>query len=714
MQITETLAAEFKLNVTHVKNVIELVDEGNTIPFIARYRKEMHGSMDDQLLREVTERLSYLRNLEQRKSEVTSLLETAEKLTDELKQALFAASTLTEVEDIYRPYKPKRRTRGMIAREAGLEPLAAYILSQKPEAISLEEKAAQFINGEKGIDSPSTALEKARDIIAEDISDNAKVRRHLRTFLTGMGKIKVSALTDEESVYSDYYDFSESLRKMATHRILAVNRGEKEGLLKVSLEADKPGALKLIGMDYIKSEGELAEQITLAARDSYERLLFPSLERELRAEMTQRANEAAIRTFGINLKALLMQPPVKNTVTLGFDPAYRTGCKLAVVDGTGKLLDTAVIYPTPPKNQKELSAEMMRKLISLYNVKLIAIGNGTASRESELFVAELIKGTDINYMIVSEAGASVYSASKLAKEEFPEFDVSLRSAVSIARRTQDPLAERGKIDPKSIGGGQYQHDMPPKMLDESLSGVVEDCVNSVGADLNTASASLLSRIAGVNGTVAKNIVSYRSANGVFRSREDLKKVEKLGNKTFEQCAGFLRVPESDNILDATGVHPESYLVALKLLKLCGYTEIDVREGKLGELSKKVKAMGEQKAAEICGVGVPTLTDIVRELMKPGRDPRDELASPLLRHDVLSIEDLSEGMILTGTVRNVVDFGAFVDIGVHQDGLVHISAITDKYIKHPTDVLSAGDVVQVKVKGVDIKKNRISLSMKDLN
>ena len=709
--IASILADEFQRSRTHVANVIQLIDEGNTIPFIARYRKEMHGTMDDTLLRELAERLDYLRSLQKRRDEVTSLLSGMGKLTEELSASIEAASTLTEIEDIYRPYRPKRKTRASVAREKGLEPLAEYIISQEMNGTSLAEEAAKYVSEEKGVASAEEAVSGARDIIAEDISDSAKIRKHLRTLVNATGVMRTAAAKDEDSVYAMYYDFTEPVRKLQSHRILAINRGEKEGFLKASIELDQSQAMRLILSGMIKDDNELSEQVKLAAEDSYQRLLFPSIEREIRSELTEKADETAIGTFKVNLKNVLMQPPVKNMVTLGFDPGYRTGCKLAVVDGTGKVLDTGVIYPTPPQNRTEESAKKLRELIDRYDVKLISIGNGTASRESEKFVADTIRGTDVSYVIVSEAGASVYSASELAAKEFPDYDVSLRSAVSIARRLQDPLAELVKIDPKSIGVGQYQHDMPPKELDSALDGVVEDCVNSVGADLNTASPSLLMHIAGINAAISQNIVKYREENGAFRSRSELKKVAKLGDKSFTQCAGFLRGAESDNVLDNTAVHPESYEAAEKLLALCGYALEDVRASRLGNLKSTVRKKGAQKLAEVIGVGVPTLEDIVTELMKPGRDPRDELDRPILRSDVMTIDDLSEGMILQGTVRNVVDFGAFVDIGVHQDGLVHISKITDKYIKHPSDAVKTGDIVKVKVIDIDKKKNRISLSMK---
>lgn len=711
--IVAILADEFSRSPVHVANVIQLIDEGNTIPFIARYRKEMHGTMDDTLLRDLSERLTYLRNLQARRDEVKSLLEGMEKLTDELSDAIDNALTLTEIEDIYRPYKPKRKTRASVAREKGLAPLAEYILNQQPNEKSIEENASEYIDEEKGVNSAIEAINGAKDIIAEDISDSALIRKHLRTLLNASGLMKVSAAKEEESVYEMYYDFEEPVRKLQSHRILAINRGEKEGYLKANVQVDPQSAIRLITSGIVKSDNELSLLVKEAAEDSYTRLLFPSIEREIRNNLTENADESAIKTFCLNLKSLFMQPPVKNMITLGFDPAYRTGCKLAVVDGTGKVLDTGVIYPTPPHNKTEEASAKLKELINKYDIKLISIGNGTASRESEKFVADVIKGTDVSYVIVSEAGASVYSASKLAAKEFPDYDVSLRSAVSIARRLQDPLAELVKIDPKSIGVGQYQHDMPPQRLDEALGGVVEDCVNAVGADLNTASPSLLQHISGINATVSQNIVKYREENGAFKNRAELKKVSKLGDKSFMQCAGFLRVPESDNVLDNTGVHPESYKAAEKMLSVCGYSLEDVKNNNIKELPKILKQKGESKVAEECGIGLPTLNDIVKELLKPGRDPRDELEKPILRSDVLTIDDLTEGMQLLGTVRNIVDFGAFVDIGVHQDGLVHISQMTDKFIKHPSEVVKTGDIVKVEVLEIDKKKNRIGLSMKNV-
>ncbi len=710
-KITSALCEEFNLKYEHVSNVINLVDDGNTIPFIARYRKEMTGTMDDQLLRELSDRLTYLRNLDKRREEITGSIESQGKLTEEITEAIAKAPTLTELEDIYRPYKQKRKTRASIARAKGLEPLAAYIFAQIQDNCSLEEKAGLYVDIEKEVLNVEDALQGANDIIAQDISDDAIIRKSLRELLYNKGKLISVAVKQDDSVYSTYYDFSDNVKKMTSHKILAINRGEKEGFLKVSVSLDENQALQVIFSKTIKGENELSQFVKKAALDSLDRLIFPSIEREIRSLLTQNANEQAIKTFCLNLKPVLMQAPVKNKVTLGFDPAYRTGCKLAVVDITGKVLDTAVIYPTPPHNKTEASAKKLKELIEKYQIEVISIGNGTASRESEQFVASVIKGTNVKYTIVNEAGASVYSASKLAASEFPDYDVSLRSAVSIARRLQDPLAELVKIDPKSIGVGQYQHDMPSGEINEALEGVVEDCVNAVGADINTASASLLSHIAGMNTAIAKNIVSYREENGIFTSRAQLKKVPKLGEKTFIQCAGFLRVPESKNILDNTGVHPESYKTTEKMLSLCGYTIQDVLEGNINKLASKISQIGNEKVASECSAGIPTLKDIIRELLKPGRDPRDSLELPMLRSDVMTIDDLSVGMCLTGTVRNVVDFGAFVDIGVHQDGLVHISQMSDKYIKHPSEVVTTGDTVTVYVTGVDVEKNRISISMK---
>ncbi len=707
--ITALLCEQFKLKSTHVDNVIKLIDEGNTIPFIARYRKEMTGSMDDQLLRDVGDRLGYLRSLDARRGEVLESIAAQEKLTDELAQKINAAVTLAEVEDLYRPYRPKRRTRASIARERGLEALSAQLREQSPQT-DPEKAAAEYIDAEKGVADAQQALAGAHDIIAEDVADDAAIRKQLRALCRKSAQIKSAALKEEDSVYRNYYEYEEPLAKVQSHRVLALNRGEREGFLKVEIAAPRDEALGIIGKAVLTNESAAAAQVSAAVEDGYDRLLWPSLERELRSELTDSADEQAIRTFALNLKPLLMQPPVKNKVVLGLDPAYRTGCKVAVVDGTGRVLATSVVYPTPPHNKKAEAEKTLRALIEKYGVEVISIGNGTASRETEAFAAEMIKGSAVKYMIVSEAGASVYSASKLAAQEFPDYDVSLRSAVSIARRLQDPLAELVKIDPKSIGVGQYQHDMPQARLDETLAGVVEDCVNAVGVDLNTASPSLLSRVAGINAGVAKNIVARRDSEGPFKSRRELLKVAKLGEKAFTQCAGFMRVAESAEPLDNTGVHPESYAAARRLLELCGFTAADIKSGGLAQLGEKVRAAGESKLAEECGVGLPTLRDIVRELQKPGRDIRDELPPPLLRSDVIEMKDLLPGMELTGTVRNVVDFGAFVDIGVHQDGLVHISRMVERYIKHPSEVVSTGDVVKVWVVTVEPDKKRISLTM----
>ena len=710
--IIDILASEFKQSRSHIENVINLIDEGNTIPFIARYRKEMHGTMDDQLLRSISDRLQYLRNLDKRREEVLSSIEGQGKLTEELSAAVAAAKTLSELEDIYRPYKQKRRTRATIAREKGLEPLAELLLSQRLKDGDLEGFAAEYIDAEKGVSSAEDALAGASDIIAENISDNAEIRKKLKALFWRMAALRSKAAKDEDSVYTMYYDYCEPVSKLQSHRILAVNRGESEGFLKVSIEIDPVEAMAVIRRETVRPGSISTAFVISAAEDAYSRLIFPSVEREIRNELTDMASEQAIKMFALNLKPLLMQPPVKNKVTMGFDPAYRTGCKIAVVDGTGKVLETGVVYPTPPHNKKDEAAKLLLRMIKAHGVEAIAIGNGTASKESEIFVAELIKELpEVGYMMVNEAGASVYSASKLGAEEFPEYDVSLRSAVSIARRLQDPLAELVKIDPKSIGVGQYQHDMPQARLDETLTGVVEDCVNAVGVDLNTASASLLQRVSGLNATTAKNIVAYREENGLFTTRKTIQKVPKVGPKAFEQCAGFLRVPESKNILDNTGVHPESYAAAEKILERCGYTTKDVAEGKVSELPKRVGEAGIESVAEYSVVGVPTVTDIVNELIKPGRDPRDELPPTMLRSDVMDMGDLKPGMEMRGTVRNVVDFGVFVDIGVHQDGLVHISELCNKFIKHPSEVVKVGDVVNTLVLGVDKEKKRISLSMK---
>lgn len=714
-KIIQILAKELGKSESHVSGVVTLIDEGNSIPFIARYRKELHGSMDDTSLRTLEERLSYLRNLADRRQEVTKAISALDKLTDELSFAIENAVTLAELEDIYRPYKQKRRTRATIAKEKGLEPLAELLFSQTKVLSPIEDLAADFIDSEKGVETAQDALSGASDIIAEMISDSAQLRKLLRELLIRSGHIVSCAAKEEDSVYQLYYQFEQSVSKMQGHQILAINRGEKEGFLKVSVTIDEGLALNRIWNETVINGSSATEFIKTAAEDAWNRLIFPSLEREIRNMLTDSANDGAIHNFALNLKPLLLQPPVKGHVTMGLDPGYRNGCKVAVVDPTGKVLDTAVVYPTFGEKQKNEAIDKLSVLIRKHGVEHISIGNGTASRETEEMTVEMIKrlGGSISYMIVNEAGASVYSASKLAAEEFPQYDVNLRSAVSIARRLQDPLAELVKIDPKAIGVGQYQHDMPQKQLDESLSAVVEDCVNAVGVDLNTASPSLLQRVSGLNGTTAKNIVVYREENGSFSGRKQLLKVPKLGPKAFEQCAGFLRVPESKSVLDNTGVHPESYAAAEQLLKLCGYSLSDVASGNISELSERLKSFGEAKAAEECKLGLPTLNDIVKELMKPGRDPRDELPPPLLRTDVLDMKDLLPGTVLDGTVRNVIDFGAFVDIGVHQDGLVHISEIADKYIKHPSEILSVGDIVKVVVLAVDEKKKRISLSIKQV-
>ena len=716
MDIIQTLAQELDKKPQYVENVVRLLDEGNTIPFIARYRKELHGAMDDTSLRTLEERLQYLRGLEERREAVKNAIEEQGKLTAELTAAIDRAKTLAEVEDLYRPYKQKRRTRATAAKEKGLEPLAALLFAQERDCPRPEDAAQDFIDPEKGVETIADALQGANDIIAEWISDDAAVRKSLRELLERRGTLRSLAATEEDSVYRLYYEFEQSLSRLQGHQILAINRGEKEKKLSATVLLDRELALPLLRRAVVKPGSAAMEFVKDAAEDAYDRLIYPSLEREMRTALTEKASEGAIGQFALNLKPLLMQPPVKGKVTMGLDPGYRMGCKVAVVDGTGKVLDTAVVYPTYGERQKKEAIAALAKLIKKHGVENIAIGNGTASRETEQMAVELIRqvneaGTRVSYMIVSEAGASVYSASKLAAEEFPQYDVNLRSAVSIARRLQDPLAELVKIDPKAIGVGQYQHDCPQKQLDEALNGVVEDCVNAVGVDVNTASPSLLQRVAGLNGTTAKNVVAYREENGAFTSRAQIKKVPKLGPKAFQQCAGFLRVPESKSVLDNTAVHPESYDAAKALLDLTGHTLADVKAGTLSDLPGRVKAYGEEQAAEAIGVGVPTLRDIVSELLKPGRDVRDELPKPILRTDVLEMKDLKPGMVLTGTVRNVIDFGVFVDIGVHQDGLVHISQVSDKFIRHPSEVVSVGDVVKVAVLEVDEKKKRISLSMK---
>ena len=719
MDFTTVLCDQFHLQPWQVNNVIQLLDEGNTIPFIARYRKEAHGTLDDQVIRELSERLDYLRNLQKRKEEVGEAIAAQEAMTGELQAALDAAATLAEVEDIYRPYRPKRMTRATKAKERGLEPLAQRIYAQEKDSPYPIDMAAEFVSPEKEVETPEDALSGALDIIAEEISDDAGIRRRLRVIALSQGVVvSRAAKPDEDSVYSQYYDYREPAAKIAGHRVLAIDRGEREEFLKVSLELDQDKAMNIVNSVALKGPSPCYEAVSEAAQDAYTRLIFPSVERELRSTLSENAQEAAIKVFSVNLRNLLMQPPVKGKVAMGLDPGYRTGCKVAVVDATGRVLDTGVIYPTHSQSRVQEAKALVSRMIQKYQVEVIAIGNGTASKETEMFTAEVLSNLPQQdkercaYMVVSEAGASVYSASKLAAEEFPQFDLTLRSAVSIARRLQDPLAELVKIDPKAIGVGQYQHDMPKKRLDEALGGVVEDCVNNVGVDLNTASPSLLERISGLSAAVSKNIVKYREENGAFTSRNELKKVNKLGPKAFVQCAGFLRVPESKNVLDNTGVHPESYGAAKELLKLCGFGEDDVKNGSLSGLADKVAALGEESVAQQIGVGVPTLQDIVKELLKPGRDPRDELPPPLLRTDILELKDLKPGMELTGTVRNVIDFGAFVDIGVHQDGLVHISQICNKYIKHPSEVLKVGDIVKVWVLNADPVKKRIGLTMKE--
>lgn len=711
-KIIEVLALELNQPKNYVENVVNLIDEGNTIPFIARYRKEMHGSMDDTTLRNLEDRLNYLRNLEERRQTVKNAIDEQGKLSDELALAIDNAKTLAEVEDLYRPYKQKRRTRATVAKEKGLEPLAALLFAQENDCEEPCVAAEEYIDSEKGVETVDDALQGANDIVAEWISDDAAIRKVMRELVINSGLMVTSAATEEDSVYSLYYDFKCALKKLQGHQILAINRGEKEKILSVGIELDEKLTLPTLCRMVVKPGNAAMNFVKSAAEDSWNRLLMPSLINEVRSGLTDEAAEGAIKNFALNLKPLLMQPPVKGHVTMGLDPGYSHGCKVAVVDGTGKVLDTTVVYPTFGERQKYEAIEKLSAMAKKYGVEHIAIGNGTASRETEAMAVEMIHGLPgVSYMIVSEAGASVYSASKLAAEEFPDYDVNLRSAVSIARRMQDPLAELVKIDPKAIGVGQYQHDMPQKRLDETLSGVVEDCVNAVGVDINTASASLLERVSGLNTSTAKNVVKYREENGVFLNRKQILKVPKLGPKAFEQCAGFLRVPESKTVLDNTGVHPESYSAAEKLLSMTGYTMEDVKDGNIDMLESKIKILGEEKTAESIGIGVPTLRDIVKELMKPGRDVRDDLPAPILRTDVLEMKDLKPGMVLTGTVRNVIDFGVFVDIGVHQDGLVHISQVCDKFIHHPSEVVSVGDVIKVTVLDVDEKKHRISLSMK---
>jgi uncharacterized protein len=714
MDILAILKDEFNIKYEQAQNVVSLLDEGNTIPFIARYRKEMTGSLDDQVIRELSERLVYLRNLEEKRESIRASIAEQEKLTDELSAALDKAKTVTELDDIYRPYRPKRRTRAIVAKEKGLEPLAIYIYTQLCKE-SVESEAVKFINEEKGVNTAEEAIQGAMDIIAENISDNAQYRADIRKISFDKGMITAKAVDSEaESVYEMYYDYSEPVKNIAGHRVLAINRGENEKLLSVKLEAPVEDILKKLEAQIIVGNKFTDDILRAVIEDSYKRLIAPAIEREIRNDITEKAEEGAIKVFGKNLSQLLLQPPIKDKIVLALDPGYRNGCKLAAVDGTGKVLETGVIYPVPPFNKVEQAEKTVTGLIKKYKVQLLAIGNGTASRETEQFAVNLIKklGLDIQYVIVNEAGASVYSASKLGAEEFPDFDVSVRSAVSLARRLQDPLAELVKIEPKAIGVGQYQHDMNQKRLGEALGGVVEDCVNSVGVDLNTASPALLSYVSGISSAVSRNILEYREANGKFTSRKQLLKVSKLGPKAFEQCAGFLRITDGEQVLDNTGVHPESYTAALKLLEMYGYTADNVKDGSVKGISRKIK--DATKTAELLDVGVPTLKDIIKELEKPGRDPRDEMPKPILKSDVLTMEDLKEGMVLKGTVRNVIDFGVFVDIGVHQDGLVHISQICDRYIKHPLEAVSVGDIVDVKVLSVDVKKHRISLSMKGIS
>lgn len=716
MDIIKTLCGEFGVSEAHMANIAALLDDGNTVPFIARYRKEMTGSCDDQILREISERLTYLRNLEKRKEEVISSIEEQGKLTDGLRLEISAALTLAAVEDLYRPFKQKRKTRASVAKEKGLEPLSQLLFSFSLKGDDLLSEGAKYIDAEKGVTTAEEALAGASDIIAEAISDSAEARRLLKDLIEKRGALKSVGKAEEYSVYSTYYDYSEPVSKIPGHRIHAINRGENEGFLKVTIDVNEEEALKILDRLFIKEGSSSTEFCKNAAKDSYTRLIFPSLEREIRAALTEKADEAAIKNFGTNLKPLLMQPPIRGKTVLAVDPAYRTGCKLAVVDESSRVLFTGVIYPTPPQSKTAEAEKRVLELIDRFKIDCISVGNGTASKEAEIFVASTIKKASrpVTYMMVNEAGASVYSASKLGAEEFPDFDVSVRSAVSIARRLQDPLSELVKIEPKSIGVGQYQHDVPQARLSESLTGVVEDCVNAVGVDLNTASASLLKYVSGITSATAKSIVAFREENGNFSSRTQLKKVKGLGPKAFTQCAGFLRVPDSKEALDNTGVHPESYTAAKKLLSIFEKSESDIKNGGISGLFEQVKARGLSKTAEECETGVPTLADIAKELEKPGRDIRDELPPPMLRTDIMDINDIKEGTVLTGTVRNVIDFGAFIDIGVHQDGLVHISQICNRYIKHPSEVLKVGDIVKVKVLYVEPEKKRIALSMKEIN
>ncbi|MFZ5354315.1 MAG: Tex family protein [Bacillota bacterium] len=716
MDIITKLAKELSVKPWQVENTVKLIDDGNTIPFIARYRKELTGELSDTVLRELGERLTYLRNLENRKEEVKRHIEEQGKLTDELKAAIEKAEVLQEVEDLYRPYRPKKRTRATIAKEKGLEPLAELIWKQEKSDKSIYEIAESYINTELNVETAQDAVNGALDIIAEMISDNADFRKEIRSLTFRNGTVISKGNTEEKSEYQMYYDFSEPVYKIALHRVLAINRGENEKFLNVKIDAPTDRIITYLSNNVIVVHSPYRELLETAVKDAYSRLIAPSIEREIRNELTEKAEEQAIKVFSANLKNLLLQPPIKNKTVMGFDPAYRTGCKIAVVDETGKLLETTTVYPTPPQNQVEEAKKKLKELINKYNIEIISLGNGTASRESEKICAEIIKEINktLHYIVVNEAGASVYSASELAAQEYPDINVSLRGAISIARRLQDPLAELVKIDPKSIGVGQYQHDVSQKKLSEALAGVVEDCVNSVGVDLNTASPSLLQYISGINSAIAKNIVAYREENGKFKSRSELKKVKKLGDKAFEQCAGFLRIPESSNILDNTSVHPESYKVASILLEKTGHGLKNINTKEMHVIMHEIANTNVEKLAEELGIGVPTLKDIIKELQKPGRDPRDEMPKPIFMSDVLEIKDLRPGMILTGTVRNVIDFGAFIDIGVHQDGLVHISELADRFVKRPLDVVQVGDIVKVKVLDVDIDRNRISLSMKGIN
>ena len=716
-KIIETIAGEFNIKTIQVENTVRLIDEGNTIPFIARYRKEVTGNLSDEILRDLNDRLNYLRNLEKRKEEIINSIDEQGKLTDELMVQIATAKTLAEVEDIYRPYKQKKRTRAIIAKEKGLEPLAKIIIEQK-ETRPIEEFAKEYVDEEKEIKSVEDAIAGAKDIIAEDISDNAKYRKYIKSVCRREALIETVATNKEEkSTYEMYYEYGEEIRKIPSHRILAINRGEKEEFLKVKISKPEEKILYYIEKDIITGDTQFKDILKDTILDSYKRLIEPSIERELRSDLTEKAEEQAIKVFGENAKQLLLAAPLKNLTVMGFDPAYRTGCKIAVIDETGKVLDTTTVYPTAPQNDEEGAKKVLLNLIKKDNINMIAIGNGTASRESEMFISNLIKEADneVYYAIVSEAGASVYSASKLATEEYPDINVSLRGAISIARRLQDPLAELVKIDPKAIGVGQYQHDVNQKHLSESLTGVVEDAVNKVGVDLNTATPSLLSYVSGINKTIARNIVTYRDENGKFKNRKELLKVSKLGKVAYEQCAGFVRIYDGDNPLEITAVHPESYEVTEKLLKKIGFSKNDILDKeKLEQIKVKLSSVNLDKASEELEVGKLTLEDIIRELSKPGRDPREDMPKPILRSDVLKIEDLKEGMVLNGTVRNVIDFGAFIDIGVKHDGLVHISEISDKYIKNPRDIVSVGDIVKVKILNVDLEKQKVALSMKGIN